>query len=144
MAERIIGSPIDLYDNFETVHNYISFTDNIIRKGAVFAGKGVQLIIPINMRDGSIIATGKGNEDWNQSAPHGAGRLMGRNVAKSTLSMDEYNTTMEGIYTTSVNLSTLDEAPMAYKPMQEILDNIQDTVTVNKIIKPIFNFKAAE
>jgi RNA-splicing ligase RtcB len=132
------------FDGFETIHNYINFEDNIIRKGAVSAYKGEKLIIPINMRDGSIIATGKGNEDWNNSAPHGAGRLMGRNEAKRTLSMEEFTETMKDVYSTTVNNSTLDEAPMAYKPMQEIIDNIQDTVTIDKIIKPVYNFKSSE
>jgi RNA-splicing ligase RtcB len=132
------------FEYFQTIHNYIDFKDNIIRKGAVSAYAGEKLIIPINMRDGSVIATGKGNEDWNNSAPHGAGRLMGRNEAKRTLSMDEFTNTMKDVYSTTVGQSTLDEAPMAYKPMQEIIDNIQDTVTIDKIIKPVYNFKSAE
>ena len=100
------------------------------------------VLIPVNMRDGSILAFGKGNADWNYSAPHGAGRLMSRTKAKEKLTMEDFQKSMEGIYTTSVNYSTLDEAPMAYKPMKEILDNIQDTVEVYKILKPIYNFKA--
>ncbi len=135
---------VDDFEVFHTVHNYIDFKDNIIRKGAVSAYSKEQLIIPINMKDGSILATGKGNPDWNNSAPHGAGRLMGRNEAKKKLSMDEFSETMKGIYSTTVNNSTLDEAPMAYKPIQEILDNIQDTITVDKIIKPVYNYKSAE
>jgi RNA-splicing ligase RtcB len=140
---RSLGLKFDKYDTFQTIHNYINFQDNIIRKGAVSAYAGEQLIIPINMRDGSIIATGKGNPDWNKSAPHGAGRLMGRNEAKRTLSMQDFTDSMEGIYSTTVNNSTLDEAPMAYKSMQEIIDNIGDTVTIDKIIKPVYNFKAS-
>lgn len=127
---------------FETIHNYISFDDNIVRKGAIRANKGERVIIPINMRDGSIIAVGKGNEDWNNSAPHGAGRLMSRRKAKETFNLDEFKKSMADIYSTSVLEETIDEAPFAYKPMQEIIDNIQDTVEVEKIIKPIYNFKA--
>lgn len=127
---------------FETIHNYINFKDNIVRKGAIRANKGERVIIPINMRDGSIIAIGKGNEDWNNSAPHGAGRIMSRMKAKETFKLDEFKKSMEGIYTTSVVEETIDEAPFAYKPMQEIIDNIKDTVEIEKIIKPIYNFKA--
>lgn len=129
---------------FHTVHNYINFKDNIIRKGAISAYKDEKVLIPINMRDGSILGIGKGNLDWNYSAPHGAGRLMSRSKAKELVNLEEFEKTMEGIYTTSVGLSTLDEAPMAYKPMQEILDNIGDTIEVIDIIKPIYNFKAGE
>ena len=127
---------------FETIHNYISFKDNIVRKGAVSAYKDEKLIIPINMRDGSLLCIGKGNEDWNNSAPHGAGRIMSRGEAKRTFQLDEFVRSMQGIYTTSVSDSTIDEAPFVYKPMQEILDNIKDSVDVIKIIKPIYNFKA--
>lgn len=141
---KMFGKTIEAGQSFQTIHNYVDFGDNVIRKGAVSARNGEQLIIPINMRDGSILATGKGNEDWNNSAPHGAGRLMGRNEAKRRLSMGDFTASMEGVYSTTVNESTLDEAPMAYKPMQEILDNIVDTVTVDKIIKPVYNFKASE
>lgn len=129
-------------NKFETIHNYICFEDNIVRKGAIRANKGERVIIPINMRDGSIIAIGKGNEDWNNSAPHGAGRIMSRMKAKETFKLDEFKKSMEGIYTTSVVEETIDEAPFAYKPMQEIIDNIKDTVEIEKIIKPIYNFKA--
>ena len=124
------------------VHNYAS--DGMIRKGAVSAKIGEKLIIPINMRDGSLICIGKGNNDWNDSAPHGAGRLMGRNEAKRTLSLTEFESTMSGVYSTTVNGSTLDESPEAYKSMDEIIANIGDTVTVEKIIRPIYNFKASE
>lgn len=129
-------------DYFETIHNYISFADNIVRKGAISAKKGEKVLIPINMRDGSIIAEGKGNIDWNNSAPHGAGRLMSRHKAKETFKLEEFKESMKNVYTTSVAEETIDEAPFVYKPMQEIIDNIQDTVEIQKIIKPIYNFKA--
>ena len=132
------------FNYFHIIHNYIDFEDNIIRKGAISARKGERVIIPMNMRDGCIIGIGKCNEDWNYSAPHGAGRTMSRNIAKQLISMDEYKDSMKGIYTTSVNEDTLDESPMAYKPMEEILEHIKDTVEVVKIIKPIYNFKAGE
>lgn len=131
-------------EQFETIHNYINFEDNIIRKGAIRANKGEKVIIPINMRDGSIIAIGKGNEDWNNSAPHGAGRVMSRAKARETLNISDFEDTMKDIYSTSISESTIDEAPFAYKPMQEIIDNIQDTVDIVKVIKPIYNFKAQE
>lgn len=129
-------------DEFESMHNYIDIENGIIRKGATSAQNGERLIIPINMRDGSIFATGKGNPAWNFSAPHGAGRILSRSKAKEQLSLDDYKETMSGIYTTSVDESTLDEAPFAYKPIDEILDAITDTVTVDEIVKPIYNFKA--
>ena len=129
---------------FETIHNYISFEDNIVRKGAISAKKGERVLIPMNMRDGCIIGIGTGNEDWNQSAPHGAGRIMSRIQAKEKINMLDYELSMAGIYTTSVNKETIDEAPMVYKPMQEIIDCIGDTVEIEKIIKPIYNFKASE
>ena len=131
-------------DRFETIHNYIDTENMILRKGSVSAQAGERLLIPINMRDGSLICIGKGNPDWNYSAPHGAGRLMSRSEAKERVSMTEYKDSMKGIYTTSVNRSTIDESPMAYKPMQEIIDNIQDTVEIIDVIKPIYNFKAGE
>lgn len=127
---------------FETIHNYISFEDNIVRKGAISAKKGEKVLIPINMRDGSIIAVGKGNADWNNSAPHGAGRLMSRHKAKETFKLEDFKESMKDIYSTSVVEETIDEAPFCYKPMQEIIDNIQATVEIQKIIKPIYNFKA--
>jgi len=132
------------FDYFHTTHNYVDFNDNTIRKGAVSAYKGEKIIIPINMRDGSLICLGKGNPDWNNSAPHGAGRLMGRNEAMRQLNLSEFTTSMDGVYTTTANASTLDEAPMAYKPMEEIVDAIQDTVEVVKTVTPIYNFKASE
>ena len=131
-------------DRFETIHNYIDHDNNIVRKGAVSAYKGERLIIPINMRDGCIIGIGKGNQDWNYSAPHGAGRVMSRMEAKRSVSMDDFEKSMKGIYTTSVNQSTIDESPMAYKPMQEIIDCIGDTVEIERIIKPVYNFKASD
>lgn len=131
-------------EQFETIHNYINFEDNIIRKGSIRANKGEKVIIPINMRDGSIIAIGKGNEDWNNSAPHGAGRIMSRLKAKELINLDDFKKSMEGVYSTSVTENTLDEAPFVYKPMQEIIDNIKDTVDIVKIIKPIYNFKAQD
>ena len=137
-----IKYPPVMNERFETIHNYISFEDNIVRKGAISAKKDEKVLIPINMRDGSIIAIGKGNDDWNQSAPHGAGRIMSRNKAKETFKLDEFKKSMEGIYTTSVVEETIDEAPFVYKPMEEIINNIQDTVEIQKIIKPIYNFKA--
>lgn len=131
-------------DYFESVHNYISFYDNIVRKGAISARKGEKVIIPINMRDGCIIGAGKGNNDWNNSAPHGAGRIMSRAKAMETINLEEYKKSMENIYTTSVKEETKDESPFAYKPIEEILNNIKETVEVIEIIKPIYNFKASE
>lgn len=129
---------------FETIHNYIEFGSNMVRKGAVSAKEGEKLLIPINMRDGCIIGVGKGNEDWNCSAPHGAGRIMSRSKAKEIISLEDFKDSMSGIYTTTVNQSTIDESPMVYKPMQEIMDNIADTVDIVKVIKPIYNYKASE
>lgn len=129
-------------ESFETIHNYIDFNRMILRKGAVSAENGETLLIPINMRDGSIIAKGKGNEDWNYSAPHGAGRLMGRNEAHKKLNFDEFKEQMKDVYSSSVLAETLDEAPNAYKPMNEIIEAIGETVVVIDIIKPIYNFKS--
>lgn len=131
-------------DNFQCIHNYINFNDNIVRKGAISARENEIVIIPINMKDGCIIGRGKGNEDWNYSAPHGAGRIMSRNQAKEKINIEDYKKVMEGIYTTSVNNETIDEAPMVYKPIEEIINNIKDTVEIEMIIKPIYNFKASE
>lgn len=128
---------------FHTIHNYIDTEEMILRKGAIAAHKGEKVLIPINMRDGSVLAIGKGNPDWNFSAPHGAGRLMSRTDAKSKLSMEEYEESMKGIYTTSVNEYTLDESPMAYKSLDDIIDVIKDSVDVIDIMKPIYNFKAS-
>ena len=128
---------------FESIHNYIS-DDNIIRKGAISANAGEKCIIPLNMRDGSLICIGKGNEDWNCSAPHGAGRIMSRSQAFQNISLDDYARSMQGIYTECVNEETKDESPMVYKPKDEIIRNINDTVSVVNVIKPVYNFKAAE
>lgn len=129
---------------FHTIHNYIDTEEMILRKGAIAAHKGEKVLIPINMRDGSVLAVGKGNAEWNDSAPHGAGRLMSRTKAKTTLSMEEYKKMMEGVYTTSVNEATLDEAPMAYKALEDIIDVIRESVEVIDIMKPIYNFKASD
>ncbi|WP_313562392.1 RtcB family protein [Ruminiclostridium cellobioparum] len=134
----------EVKDSFTTIHNYIDMNEMILRKGAISAKEGERVIIPVNMRDGSIIATGKGNDDWNQSAPHGAGRLMSRKQARLNLSLEDFKQSMDGIFTTSVSVDTLDEAPFAYKPMNEIIENIKDTVEINSIIKPIYNFKASD
>ena len=131
-------------DRFDTVHNYIDTENLILRKGAVSAQKGERLIIPINMRDGSILAVGKGNEDWNFSAPHGAGRVLSRTKAMKTLEMDDFHKTMEGVWTTSISEETLDEAPMAYKPLNEILEKVEETSEIACFIKPVYNFKASE
>ncbi len=131
-------------EQFTTIHNYIDIDNMILRKGSVSAQAGERLLIPINMRDGSLLCTGKGNEDWNFSAPHGAGRLMSRSAAKETFTVSEFKKQMEGIYTTSVGRSTLDECPMAYKGMEDIVGNIEPTVNVDAVIKPIYNFKAGD
>jgi RNA-splicing ligase RtcB len=132
------------FEQFSTIHNYIDTESMILRKGAVSAKKGEKLIVPINMRDGSIICEGLGNPDWNYSSPHGAGRVMSRRKAFMTLSLEEYKKEMEGIYSTSVNKHTIDESPMAYKSMDNIVANMEQTAKVLNIIKPIYNFKAAE
>ena len=140
--EIVVRMGWETIDDFETVHNYIDTKDMILRKGAVSAKDGELLLIPINMRDGSLICRGKGNPDWNYSAPHGVGRLYGRMEAKRRFSVEEYRESMNGIFTTSVGDDTLDECPMAYKPMGAIVDNIGDTVDILKVIKPVYNFKA--
>ena len=134
---------LDFVDSFETIHNYID-DNNMVRKGAISAQKGEKLLIPINMRDGCILGVGKGNEDWNYSAPHGAGRLMSRKKAKELLAISDYQNSMSGIYTTSVCSETIDEAPQAYKPLEEITALIKPTVDIISILKPIYNFKAKE
>lgn len=144
MDEIIKGLGTEVIEEFTTIHNYIDTDMMILRKGAVSAKKGEKLLIPINMRDGSLICIGKGNEDWNYSAPHGAGRLMSRTKAKKTFELRNFKKEMEGIYTTSVNKDTLDECPMAYKAMEDIVKNIGDTVDIVKRIIPIYNFKAGE
>lgn len=143
MIDEIIkGMKLHVVEQFTTIHNYIDTDDMVLRKGAVSAKAGEKLLIPINMRDGSLICVGRGNDDWNQSAPHGAGRLMSRAAAKESFTVSEFKKQMNGIYTTSVNNSTLDECPMAYKSIDDITDNIGDTAEITKIIKPIYNFKA--
>lgn len=145
MADEIIRNMrLTVADEFTTIHNYIDTDAMILRKGAVSAKAGEQLLIPINMRDGSLLCVGKGNPDWNQSAPHGAGRLMSRKKAKEKLDLGDYRDAMSGIFSTCINNGTLDEAPMAYKSMDAILKHIAPTVNVVKVIKPVFNFKAEE
>lgn len=135
---------LNLDMRFQTIHNYIEYDDSVglLRKGAVSAKKGERLIIPMNMRDGSLICRGKGNPDWNYSAPHGAGRIMSRKQAREQISLDEFNAAMTGIWSTSISRHTIDEAPMAYKPMESIVENIGDTVEILEVIKPVYNFKA--
>ena len=144
LDEIVKGMKLHVEEQFTTIHNYIDTDAMILRKGAVSAKAGEQLLIPINMRDGSLLCVGKGNEDWNCSAPHGAGRLMSRGEAKQSFTVSEFKKQMEGIYSTSVGRSTLDECPMAYKGMADILDNIGPTAEVVKVIRPIYNFKAGE
>ena len=144
MDEIVKGMKLHVEEQFTTIHNYIDTEQMILRKGAVSARAGEQLLIPINMRDGSLICVGRGNEDWNYSAPHGAGRLMSRAEAKQSFTVSEFKKQMANVYTTSVNRSTLDECPMAYKGMQDILDNTGPTAEVVKIIRPIYNFKAGD
>ena len=128
---------------FHTIHNYIDVDEMILRKGAIAAHNGEKVLIPINMRDGSVLAVGKGNPEWNYSAPHGAGRLMSRTAAKNNLSLDEYKEMMKGVYSTSINENTLDEAPMAYKRLEDIIDVIKESVDIIEVMKPIYNFKAS-
>ena len=144
IAEILLShAGIQAGESFHTIHNYIDTKNMILRKGAISAYKGEKVLIPINMRDGSVLAEGKGNPSWNYSAPHGAGRIMSRTKAKEKLSMEEYKKTMEGIYTTSVNEETLDEAPMAYKSLNDIISIIKDSVDIIDIMKPVYNFKAS-
>ena len=145
MAEILLErTDLSGFESFQTIHNYIDVDEMILRKGSVSAKSGEKLLIPINMRDGSLICIGKGNPEWNNSAPHGAGRLMSRSTAFEKLTMEEYAEQMSGIYTTCVNTATLDESPMAYKSMDEIVENIEPTAEIIAHIKPIYNFKAAE
>ena len=145
MAEILLArAGLAAGEAFHTIHNYIDTDEMILRKGAIAAHAGEKVLIPINMRDGSVIAIGRGNPEWNYSAPHGAGRLMSRRTARESLSLEEYQKTMEGIYTTSVNASTLDEAPMAYKSLGDIIDVIRDSVDVIEVMKPVYNFKASD
>ena len=134
---------ISAVETFHTIHNYIDTDEMILRKGAIAAHKGEKVLIPINMRDGSVLAYGKGNPEWNMSAPHGAGRLMSRTKAKATIGLEEFQKAMEGIYTTSVNEATIDESPMAYKSIDDIIDVIEESVDIIDVIKPIYNFKAS-
>ncbi|MBR2047966.1 MAG: RtcB family protein [Oscillospiraceae bacterium] len=142
MDVLIKGMGLHVVERFTTIHNYIDLDHGILRKGAVSAQAGEKLLIPMNMRDGSLICIGKGNEDWNCSAPHGAGRLMSRSQAKQSFTVSEYKKQMQGIYTTSVGQNTLDECPMAYKPMESIVENIGPTADIQTVIRPIYNFKA--
>ncbi len=143
MAEIILErAGITGYDAFHTIHNYIDIDEMILRKGAIAAHSGEKILIPINMRDGSVLSKGKGNPEWNYSAPHGAGRIMSRTKAKETLDLDEYKKSMDGIYTTSVNEATIDESPMAYKSLDDIIGVIEDSVDIIEVLKPIYNFKA--
>lgn len=142
MNEIVRGMKLHVVEQFTTVHNYIDTEAMILRKGAVSAREGERLLIPMNMRDGSLLCVGKGNADWNWSAPHGAGRLMSRAAAKQSFTVSAFKKQMEGIYSTSINQGTLDECPMAYKRMEDILPFLGDTVEVLEVIKPIYNFKA--
>ena len=144
MDEIVKGMKLTVTEQFTTIHNYIDTENMILRKGSVSAQAGEKLIIPINMRDGSLICIGKGNPDWNFSAPHGAGRLMSRGEAKESFTVSEFKKQMKGIYSTSVGRGTLDECPMAYKGMDDIVNNIGDTAEIADIIKPVYNFKAGE
>lgn len=144
ILNHLLNITLDAFNYFETIHNYLYLEYNLMKKGAVSAKLNETLLIPINMRDGSLICVGKGNKDWNYSAPHGTGRLFSRNKAKEAFSMDDFKEQMKGIYTTTMNESTLDECPMAYKSMKNIVDNIGETVNIIKIIKPLDNFKATD
>ncbi|MCH5153838.1 MAG: RtcB family protein [Clostridiales bacterium] len=145
MTDEIVrGLKLSVAEQFTTIHNYIDTDNMILRKGAVSAKKGEKLLIPINMRDGSLICIGKGNDDWNESAPHGAGRILSRGKARATLTMEQFEREMSGIFSTSINASTLDESPMAYKNMDDIVNNITPTADIVKRIVPIYNFKASE
>ena len=141
MEEMVRFLGVRKYTTFESVHNYLG-DDNILRKGAISAHAGERVIIPMNMRDGCLIAVGKGNEEWNCSAPHGAGRALRRSEVKELFTVEEFEAEMQGVYSTTVGASTLDESPMAYKPIQEIVDRIGPTVEIERIIKPVYNFKA--
>lgn len=145
MAETLLErTDMTSSESFHTIHNYIDTDEMILRKGAIAAHAGEKILIPINMRDGVVLATGKGNSEWNYSAPHGAGRLMSRSKARETLNLETYRESMKGIYTTSVNEETLDEAPMAYKSLEDIIDVIKESVDIIDIMKPVFNFKASD
>lgn len=142
IVSEVFNLDYDSLDKFESIHNYINFKDMILRKGAISAYKNERLVIPINMRDGSILALGKEDKDYNYSAPHGAGRVLSRNKAIESIPLEKFEESMKGIYTTSVCKGTIDESPFAYKSINDIIDNIKETVDIIKIIKPIYNFKA--
>ncbi len=145
IVREILGAlKVKPVDSFTTIHNYIDTKEMILRKGAIAAHNGERILIPMNMRDGSLICEGLGNPDWNFSAPHGAGRLMSRSAAKKSITLSQFKSSMQGIYSTTINKSTLDEAPFAYKPMEEIIANIKPTAKILKTLKPLYNFKAAE
>jgi RNA-splicing ligase RtcB len=145
MADELVkGMKLDVEERFSSIHNYIDLDTMILRKGAVSAQAGEKLIIPMNMRDGCLICVGKGNPEWNCSAPHGAGRLMSRAEAKQSFTLSQYKKEMQGIYSTSIGRDTLDESPMAYKPMDAILAQIEPTVEVVERLRPVYNFKAGE
>ncbi|SFL05581.1 RNA-splicing ligase RtcB, repairs tRNA damage [Lachnospiraceae bacterium KH1T2] len=145
MAEILLEKTgLAVGESFHTIHNYIDTDEMILRKGSIAAHKGEKVLIPINMRDGSVIAVGKGNPEWNYSAPHGAGRIMSRTSAKNTISMEEYEESMKGIFTSSVCAATIDEAPMAYKSLDDIIDVINESVDIIDVMKPIYNFKAKD
>ncbi|MCL2579931.1 MAG: RtcB family protein [Oscillospiraceae bacterium] len=144
VREILKAAGLKAEDSFSTIHNYIDIEHGILRKGAISAREGERVLIPINMRDGSLLCTGKGNPDWNWSAPHGAGRLMSRRQAKDSITLSQYKESMQGIYSSTVDKSTIDEAPFAYKPMEEIVANIGETVDIVTTIKPLYNFKAAD
>lgn len=145
IGEIIISAMnMDVEDSFTTIHNYLDTTHGVLRKGAVSAQKGERLIIPINMRDGSLICIGKGNKEWNCTAPHGSGRTMSRADAKNNVTLEAYRVAMQGIFSTSINESTLDESPMAYRPIEDILDTIEPTAEVVNVITPVYNFKASK
>ncbi|NMA83522.1 MAG: RtcB family protein [Epulopiscium sp.] len=142
ILEQLFGNTLAEYSYFHTIHNYIDMDNQIVRKGAISAHEGEKVLIPMNMRDGSILAVGKGNPEWNESAPHGAGRLMSRTTAKQNITLEEFQESMVGIWTSSISEQTIDESPMAYKPMDEVLKHTKETIEIIDIIKPIYNFKA--
>ena len=141
IVSEVFNLDYDSLDKFESIHNYINFKDMILRKGAISAYKNERLVIPINMRDGSILTLGKEDKDYNYSAPHGAGRVLSRNKAIESIPLEKFEESMKGIYTTSVCKGTIDESPFAYKSINDIIDNIKETIDIIKIIKPIYNFK---
>lgn len=143
ILDKLFGTKLSDYEHWHCVHNYIDVENRILRKGSISAAKGEKVIIPLNMRDGCIIGYGKGNPEWNFSGPHGAGRKMSRSAAKQNLTVEDFKASMDGIFSTTVDISTIDEAPVAYKDAEGIIENIQDTVEVSEIVKPVYNFKAS-